>query len=41
MMGRQSSYQYKFFMKGFSLEKGVRKDYVLRRISEEIDFDFL
>jgi hypothetical protein len=41
MMGRQSPYQYKFFMKGFSLEKRVRKDHVLRRISEEVDFDFI
>ena len=41
MMGRQSPYQYKFFMKGFSLEKRIRKDHVLRRISEEVDFDFI
>jgi hypothetical protein len=41
MIGRQSPYQYKFFMKGFSLEKRVRKDHVLRRISEEVDFDFI
>jgi len=41
MMGRQSPYQYKMFMKGFSLEKRVRKDHVLRRISEAVDFDFM
>ena len=41
MMGRQSPYQYKMFMKGFSLEERVRKDHVLRRISEEVDFDFI
>jgi transposase len=41
MMGRQSPYQYKMFMKGFSLEKRVRKDHVLRRILEAVDFDFI
>jgi hypothetical protein len=41
MMGRQSPYQYKFFVAGFSLEKRVRQDHVLRRISEEVDFDFI
>jgi len=41
MMGRQFPYQYKFFMKGFSLEKRIRKDHVLRRIAEEVDFDFI
>ena len=41
MMGRQSSYQYKFFVKGFSLDKRIRKDHVLRRILEEVDFDFI
>jgi len=41
MMGRQSPYQYKFFMKGFSLEKRVRRDHVLNRISDEVDFDFI
>jgi transposase len=41
MMGRQSSYQYKFFVKGFSLDKRIRKDHVLRRILEKVDFDFI
>ena len=41
MMGRQSSYQYKFFMKGFSLEKRIRNDHILRKIVEKIDFDFI
>ena len=41
MMGRQSPYQYKFFMKGFSIEERVRKNHTLRRISEEVDFDFI
>ena len=41
MMGRQSPSQYKFFMKGFNLEKRIRKDHALRRISSEVDFDFI
>jgi len=41
MMGRQSSHQYKFFLSGFSLEKRIRKDHVLRKIAETIDFDFI
>ncbi|MGD0627259.1 MAG: transposase [Thermodesulfobacteriota bacterium] len=41
MMGRQSSYQYKFFLSGFSLEKRVRQDHVLRKIAEKIDFNFI
>jgi transposase len=40
-MGRQSSYQYKFFMTGFSLEKRIPKDHVLRRILNKVDFDFI
>lgn len=41
MMGRQSSYEYKFFVEGFSLDKRIRKDHVLRRILEEVEFDFI
>jgi transposase len=41
MMGRQSPYQYKFFLKGFSLEKRIRAEHVLRKISEKVDFDFI
>ncbi len=41
MMGRQSSHQYNLFMSGFSLEKRVRKDHILRKIAETIDFDFI
>jgi hypothetical protein len=41
MMGRQSSHQYKFFLSGLSLEKRIRKDHVLRKIAETIDFDFI
>jgi transposase len=41
MMGRQSCHQYKFFLSGFSLEKRVRKEHVLRKITETIDFNFI
>lgn len=41
MMGRQFSYQYKSFLSGFSLEKRVRQDHILRKIAEKIDFDFI
>ena len=41
MMGHQSSHQYKFFLSGFSLEKRIRKDHVLRKIAEAIDFGFI
>lgn len=41
MMGRESDYQHKLFVIGFNLEKRVRKDHLLRRILEKIDFDFI
>jgi transposase len=41
MMGHQTAYQHKFFVTGFSLEKRVRKDHLLRRIQENIDFEFI
>jgi len=41
MMGRESDYQHKLFVTGFNLEKRVRKDHLLRRILEKIDFDFI
>ena len=41
MMGRQSDYQHKLFLSGFNLEKRVRKDHILKKISEKIDFDFV
>jgi len=41
MMGRQSDYQHKLFLSGFNLEKRVRKDHILKNISEKIDFDFV
>jgi transposase len=41
MMGRQPTYQHKFFVTGFNLEKRVRKDHLLRKIQEHIDFEFI
>ncbi len=41
MMGHQSTHQYRLFMSGFSLEKRVRQDHLLRKVSEAIDFDFI
>jgi transposase len=41
MMGRQNDYQHKLFINGFNFDKRVRKDHVLRKISENIDFDFI
>jgi transposase len=40
-MGRQIDYQHKLFVTGFNLEKRIRKDHILRKISEKIDFDFI
>jgi len=40
-MGYQSSFQHKLFVMGFSLEKRIRKDHILRKILEKIDFDFI
>jgi transposase len=41
MMGRQSDYQHKLFVKGFDLDKRIRKDHILRKIEEKIDFNFI
>jgi len=41
MMGRQPPYQHKFFVSGFNLDKRIRKDHILRKIAEKIDFDFI
>ena len=41
MMGHQRDYQHKLFVSGFNLEKRVRKDHILKRIQEKIDFDFI
>jgi len=41
MMGRQDEPQGKLFTVGISLEKRVRKDHLLRRIAEAVDFEFI
>jgi len=41
MMGRQPTYQHKFFVTGFNLEKRVRKDHLLRKLQKRIDFEFI
>ena len=41
MMGRQLDYQHKLFVRGFNLDKRIRKDHILRKIKEKIDFDFI
>ena len=35
MMGRQSPQQYKFFLTGFNLDKRIRPEHFLRKISEK------
>ena len=41
MMGRQSDTQQKLFYTCLNLDKRIRKDHVLRKISSHIDFDFI
>lgn len=41
MMGYDPKFQNKLFITGFSLEERLRKDHILRKISEKIDFDFI
>jgi transposase len=41
MMGRESDFQHKLFITGFDLDKRVRKDHILRKIAEKIDFNFI
>jgi len=41
MMGRQPDFQHKLFITGFNLDKRIRKDHILRKISEKIDFHFI
>jgi transposase len=40
MMGHQPEYQRKLFIAGFSLDRRVRKDHILRKIAKKIDFNF-
>jgi len=41
MMGYEPKFQNKLFITGFNLEERLRKDHILRKISEKIDFDFI
>ena len=41
MMGYQSACQHKLFVVGFNMEKRIRKNHILRKILEKIDFDFI
>ena len=41
MMGQQKDFQQKIFITDFNLEKRVPKDHLLRKIQEQIDFDFI
>jgi transposase len=41
MMGHENGNQQKFFVTGFNLDKRVRRDHILRKISKKIDFDFI
>jgi len=41
MMGRQPPYQNKLFIAGFNLEKRIREDHLLRKIAQQIDFNFI
>jgi transposase len=41
MMGKQADYQHKLFITGFNLDKRIRPDHLLRKISEQIDFNFI
>jgi len=41
MMGRQPDSQQKLFYTCFNLEKRVRKDHILRKIVQHVDFDFI
>ena len=41
MMGQQKDCQQKIFITGFNLEKRVPKNHILRKIHEQIDFNFI
>ena len=40
-MGYQNNNQHKFFISGFNLEERVRHNHILRKISQEVDFNFI
>ena len=41
MMGRQPDPQPKLFYTRLNLEKRIREDHILRKISKLVDFDFI
>jgi len=41
MMGRKAEVQNKLFYEAINLDRRIRKDHVLRKIAELIDFDFI
>ena len=41
MMGVQQEYQGSLFYVGINLDKRIRKDHPLRKITEHIDFNFV
>jgi len=41
MMGRDEPPQRSFFYTGINLDKRVRGDHVLRKVSRLVDFDFV
>lgn len=41
MMGQQDGFQEKLFITGFSLDKRIPENHILRKISETIDFNFI
>ena len=41
MMGRQKKVQKKLFYTKFNLDRRIRKDHILRKINEDVNFDFI
>lgn len=41
MMGRKAEVQNKLFYEAINLDRRIRKDHILRKISQRIDFDFI
>ena len=41
MMGRKAEVQNKLFYEAINLDRRIRKDHILRKFAELIDFDFI
>ena len=41
MMGQESTFQPKLFYQQINLDQKVPKNHILRKIREQIDFDFI